>query len=141
MDTVLIPGAHVLVHRHAHAHTYMRTPGPQGVLSISWSPHDPSLLLSSAKDNRTVCWDVHTADVLCELPTSSNWNYDVHWCPTVPGVFSAASFDGHVSVYNLHACTLSKVTETVNADFTVTHQVSGACACMCVLALGQVLGM
>jgi hypothetical protein len=40
-------------------------------------------------------------------------------------VFSAASFDGHVGVYNLHACTLTKVTETMNADFTVTQTVTG----------------
>lgn len=44
---------------------------------MAWSPHDPTLLLSSAKDNRTVCWDVLTADVLCELPASTNWNFDV----------------------------------------------------------------
>lgn len=97
----------------------------KGVLSMAWSDHDPTLLLSSAKDNRTICWDVNTADILCELPASSNWNFDVQWCPSVPGVFSTASFDGHVAVHNLHSCTLSKVTETVNADFTVTHESTG----------------
>ena len=44
---------------------------------MAWSPHDAALLLSSAKDNRTICWDVYTTEVMCELPASSNWNFDV----------------------------------------------------------------
>eukprot|EP00983_Pelagomonas_calceolata_P110167 1159640-Pelagomonas_calceolata.AAC.3 len=50
----------------------------QGVLGMAWSPHDPSLLLSCAKDNRTICWDVHSTDMLCELPSHPGaWNFDV----------------------------------------------------------------
>jgi protein transport protein SEC31 len=30
----------------------------KGVLGMSWSAHDPSLLLSCSKDNRNICWDV-----------------------------------------------------------------------------------
>lgn len=56
----------------------------QGVLGLAWSPHDTTLLLSSAKDQRNICWDVHTTDILCELP-SANWNFDVQWCPGIPG--------------------------------------------------------
>ncbi|KAJ9529449.1 hypothetical protein QJQ45_013699 [Haematococcus lacustris] len=97
----------------------------KGVLGMAWSPHDSSLLLSSAKDNRNICWDVHSTDILCELPPSNNWNFDVQWCPTIPGVFSTSSFDGHVAVHSLHACTLPKITERVNADLSVTHQASG----------------
>ena len=56
----------------------------QGVLGMAWSPHDPSLLMSCAKDNRTICWDVHSTDMLCELPAHpGNWNFDVqvgHLC-------------------------------------------------------------
>jgi len=60
---------------HTHTHTHTHT---QGVLGMAWSPHDPSLLLSSAKDNRTICWDVHSTDIMCELPTrTGNWNFDV----------------------------------------------------------------
>lgn len=49
----------------------------QGVLGMAWCPQDASLLLSSAKDNRTICWDVTTGDIVCELPESKNWNFDV----------------------------------------------------------------
>lgn len=43
---------------------------------MAWSPHDSSLLLSSGKDNRTICWDVHSGDIVCET-SGSNWNFDV----------------------------------------------------------------
>jgi protein transport protein SEC31 len=54
-------------------------------MGLAWSAHDPSLLLSSAKDSRNICWDVNTTDILCELPASANWNHDVQWCPNIPG--------------------------------------------------------
>jgi protein transport protein SEC31 len=44
---------------------------------MAWCPQDASLLLSSAKDNRTICWDVTSGDIVCELPESKNWNFDV----------------------------------------------------------------
>ncbi|KAG2498995.1 hypothetical protein HYH03_003181 [Edaphochlamys debaryana] len=96
----------------------------KGVLSMAWSPHDSSLLLSSGKDNRTICWDVHSGDIVCEF-SAANWNFDVQWSPTIPGIFATSSFDGKLGVCNLANCTGSKVTETVNADFTVTHSVVG----------------
>lgn len=92
----------------------------KGVLGMAWSQHDPSLLLSSAKDNRTICWDIVSGDIMAELPASNYWNYDVQWCPTVPGMFATCSFDGKISVHNLNSCTTSSVVETVNADFSVT---------------------
>ena len=49
----------------------------QGVLGMSWCPQDASFVLSTAKDNRTIVWDVASAEVYCELPPSSNWNFDV----------------------------------------------------------------
>ncbi|PNH07174.1 Protein transport protein Sec31A [Tetrabaena socialis] len=96
----------------------------KGVLGMAWSPHDSSLLLSSGKDNRTICWDVHSGDTVCEL-TGAHWNFDVQWSPTVPGIFATSSFDGKLGICNLLGCTGSKVTETVNADFTVTHSIVG----------------
>eukprot|EP00698_Gefionella_okellyi_P004125 TRINITY_DN13861_c0_g1_i1.p1 TRINITY_DN13861_c0_g1~~TRINITY_DN13861_c0_g1_i1.p1 ORF type:complete len:1141 (-),score=252.13 TRINITY_DN13861_c0_g1_i1:7-3429(-) len=73
----------------------------KGVLSVSWCPHDPSLLLTCGKDNRTLCWDPSVGELLCELPASTNWNFDVQWSPRIPAVLSTASFDGKVSVHSL----------------------------------------
>ncbi|XP_068430073.1 protein transport protein Sec31A [Clinocottus analis] len=73
----------------------------RGVLSIDWSLADPELLLSCGKDNRILCWNPNTAEVLYELPTSSQWCFDIRWCPRNPAVLSAASFDGHIDIYSI----------------------------------------
>ncbi|KAG9267521.1 protein transport protein Sec31A-like isoform X2 [Astyanax mexicanus] len=73
----------------------------RGILSVSWSRADPELLLSSAKDNRILCWNPNTAEVTYELPTANQWCFDVQWCPRNPALLSAASFDGHISVYTV----------------------------------------
>uniref|UniRef100_A0A3B3YDG7 Protein transport protein Sec31A n=1 Tax=Poecilia mexicana TaxID=48701 RepID=A0A3B3YDG7_9TELE len=39
--------------------------------------------------------------VLYELPTSSQWCFDIQWCPRNPAVLSAAGFDGHIDIYSI----------------------------------------
>ncbi|XP_074472832.1 protein transport protein Sec31A isoform X2 [Sebastes fasciatus] len=73
----------------------------RGVLSINWSLADPELLLSCGKDNRILCWNPNTAEVLYELPTARQWCFDIQWCPRNPAVLSAASFDGHIDIYSI----------------------------------------
>ncbi|KAI1905323.1 hypothetical protein AGOR_G00014910 [Albula goreensis] len=73
----------------------------RGILAIAWSLADPELLLSCGKDNRILCWNPNTAEVLYELPTSTQWCFDIQWCPRNPAVLSAASFDGRISIYSI----------------------------------------
>ncbi|XP_012517160.1 PREDICTED: protein transport protein Sec31B isoform X2 [Propithecus coquereli] len=73
----------------------------RGILSVSWSQGDAELLLSSAKDNQVLCWDLGSSEVVYKLPTQSSWCFDVQWCPRDPPVFSAASFDGWISLYSV----------------------------------------
>uniref|UniRef100_A0A672MQ70 Protein transport protein Sec31A n=1 Tax=Sinocyclocheilus grahami TaxID=75366 RepID=A0A672MQ70_SINGR len=73
----------------------------RGVLAIAWSEADPELLLSCGKDNRILCWNPNTAEVLYELPTSTQWCFDIQWCPRNPAVLSAAAFDGNISIYSI----------------------------------------
>ncbi|XP_041107449.1 protein transport protein Sec31A isoform X7 [Polyodon spathula] len=73
----------------------------RGVLAIAWSLADPELLLSCGKDNRILCWNPNSGEVLYELPTSTQWCFDIQWCPRNPAVLSAAAFDGHISVYSI----------------------------------------
>ncbi|XP_038613867.1 protein transport protein Sec31B isoform X2 [Tachyglossus aculeatus] len=73
----------------------------RGVLSVSWCQADPELLLSSAKDNRILCWNPGSGEVVYELPTRSRWCFDVQWCPRNPSVFAAASFDGWINLYSV----------------------------------------
>nr|XP_043619010.1 protein transport protein SEC31 homolog B-like isoform X2 [Erigeron canadensis] len=76
----------------------------KGVVAMSWCPNDSSYLLTCAKDNRTICWDTNSAEIVSELPAGTNWNFDVHWYPKKPGVISASSFDGKIGIYNIEAC-------------------------------------
>eukprot|EP00063_Salmo_salar_P019203 XP_013994038.1 PREDICTED: protein transport protein Sec31A-like isoform X4 [Salmo salar] len=84
----------------------------RGVLAIAWSLADPELLLSCGKDNRILCWNPNTAEVLYELPTSTQWCFDIQWCPRNPAVLSAAAFDGHISVYSIMGGSSQVVSQT-----------------------------
>ncbi|KAL4435628.1 hypothetical protein ABPG77_002591 [Micractinium sp. CCAP 211/92] len=78
----------------------------KGVLAMSWCPQDSSFLLSSGKDNRTICWDVNAGELYCELPPGNNWNFDVQWAPgQLAGVFATATFEGQIALSSLSACT------------------------------------
>ncbi|KAH0733112.1 hypothetical protein KY285_001760 [Solanum tuberosum] len=76
----------------------------KGVIAMSWCPLDSSYLLTCAKDNRTICWDIVSGEIVSELPAGTNWNFDVHWYPKCPGVISASSFDGKIGIYNIEGC-------------------------------------
>lgn len=73
---------------------------------MSWCTHDPTLLLSSGKDNRTLCWDVHNGTIVTDT-SSGQWNFDVQWSLRTPGVFSTSSFDGKARRRHAAQCTLS----------------------------------
>ncbi|NXD24251.1 SC31A protein, partial [Spelaeornis formosus] len=73
----------------------------RGILAIAWSIADPELLLSCGKDAKILCSNPNTGEVLYELPTNTQWCFDVQWCPRNPAVLSAASFDGRISVYSI----------------------------------------
>ena len=77
----------------------------RGVLSIAWCPQDPDLLMSCGKDNRILCWNpnsnVAAGEVVCEISTANQWNFDVSWCPRNPALIACSSSDGRVSVYSL----------------------------------------
>ncbi|KAK4488602.1 hypothetical protein RD792_004368 [Penstemon davidsonii] len=76
----------------------------KGVIAMSWCPIDSSYLLTCAKDNRTICWDTVSGEIVAELPAGTNWNFDVHWHSKIPGVISASSFDGKIGIYNIEGC-------------------------------------
>ena len=53
------------------AHTYgwyqILTGHEKGVLSLSWCKQDADLLLSSGKDNRALCWNPQTSEIIGEV--------------------------------------------------------------------------
>lgn len=71
------------------------------MLSLSWCDHDPDLLLSSGKDNRTICWNPQNGQEYGEFPVVTNWTFQTRWNPHNPNFFASASFDGRVSVQTI----------------------------------------
>ncbi|XP_031127310.1 protein transport protein SEC31 homolog B-like [Ipomoea triloba] len=86
----------------------------KGVIAMSWCPIDSSYLLTCAKDNRTICWDVVSGEIVSELPEGTNWNFDVHWYSKCPGVILASSFDGKMGIYNIEGCGRCRAEESAS---------------------------
>lgn len=42
-----------------------------GVIAMSWCPIDSSYLLTCAKDNRTICWDIVSGEVEYDVDGSN----------------------------------------------------------------------
>ncbi|XP_058118921.1 protein transport protein Sec31A [Anopheles ziemanni] len=78
----------------------------RGVLGLTWCPKDHDLVASCGKDNRIICWNQNTDDpngeILSEIATTNQWNFDVAWCPRNPALLAGSSFDGNVSIYSIH---------------------------------------
>lgn len=73
----------------------------KGILSLDWNPKDPSLLLSSGKDNTTILWNPLTGTKLAQYPTTANWIFKTKFAPQSPDIFASASFDKKVVIQTL----------------------------------------
>jgi protein transport protein SEC31 len=74
-----------------------------GVLGLSWSIHDPDLLLSCGKDNRTICWNPKTGERYGDFAAGSNWAFQTEWNPHNPNIIASASFDGNILVTSIQS--------------------------------------
>mmetsp|Transcript_10890 Transcript_10890/g.16284 ORF Transcript_10890/g.16284 Transcript_10890/m.16284 type:complete len:1098 (-) Transcript_10890:198-3491(-) len=90
-----------------------------GILSCAWCPHDPGMLITCGKDNRTLLWDLYAMEPTYEVPSSNNSEaahtptghlgasgfqekrYNVQWSPHRRGVVSMCSFDRKVQLHSL----------------------------------------
>lgn len=79
------------------------------------------MLLSCGKDNRALCWNPQTSEIIGEvrvrtyrsiiyrtnrrvqLPSADNWAFQVQWCPRNPDLFAAAFFDGTVGIHSIQS--------------------------------------
>jgi len=102
----------------------------QGILNMSWCPHDPSLLLSCGKDNKTLLWDLYALQPIYEFPSnesssgggtdgnttetdsnavfgvgglssSQQRRYFISWSPIRRGLALSCSFDRKVQVHSV----------------------------------------
>ena len=51
--------------------------------------------------NKLTTFTAISSQVVYELPATSQWIFEVHWCPRNPAIISTSSFDGHISMYSL----------------------------------------
>ncbi|KAF4616865.1 hypothetical protein D9613_008912 [Agrocybe pediades] len=89
--------------RNARAPEKILTGHEKGVLSLSWCKQDADLLLSCGKDNRALCWNPQTSDVIGELPSADNWAFQVDWCPRNHDMLATAFFDGTIGIHSLQS--------------------------------------
>ncbi|ORZ03860.1 hypothetical protein BCR43DRAFT_451486 [Syncephalastrum racemosum] len=87
--------------RHAHSPEKTLAGHQKGVMGLSWCRQDSDLLMSCAKDCRTLCWNPRSGELLGELSQSTNWSFEVDWCPRNPDLLASASFDGKINVYSI----------------------------------------
>ncbi|KAG6331883.1 hypothetical protein ID866_7205 [Astraeus odoratus] len=103
--------------RNARAPEKILTGHEKGVLSLSWCKQDPDLLLSSGKDNRAICWNPQTSEIIGELPASDNWTFQIEWCPRNPDLLAAASFSGAIGIHSIQSTdTTSSIPPTPKAS-------------------------
>ncbi|KAJ3833480.1 hypothetical protein F5878DRAFT_728797 [Lentinula raphanica] len=87
--------------RNARAPEKILTGHEKGVLSLSWCKQDADLLLSCGKDNRALCWNPQTSEIIGELPSADNWAFQVEWCPRNPDLLASAFFDGTIGIHSI----------------------------------------
>jgi protein transport protein SEC31 len=98
--------------RNARAPEKVLTGHEKGVLSLSWCKQDADLLLSCGKDNRTLCWNPQTSEVIGELPSADNWAFQVDWCPRNPDIFATAFFDQTIGIHSIQSTNESQAEPT-----------------------------
>ena len=58
---------------------------------MAWNVQDPSQLLTTGYDCRTLLWDVPEGEVRGELPLQAGPGRDVRWCPRQPNLIATAT--------------------------------------------------
>ncbi|TQE13024.1 hypothetical protein C1H46_001399 [Malus baccata] len=74
---------------------------------LQWNPDIATQLVVASDEDGSP-----SLRIVCELPAGTNWNFDVHWYPKVPGVIAASSFDGKIGIYNIEGCSRYGVGES-----------------------------
>ncbi|QRV81661.1 transporter protein Sec31 [Ceratobasidium sp. AG-Ba] len=89
--------------RNARAPEKILTGHDRGVLSLSWNTADPDLLLSCGKDNRTICWNPSSGEIVGQLPPSNNWSFQTSWNVKNPSLFATANYDGSIGIHSIQS--------------------------------------
>jgi protein transport protein SEC31 len=107
----------------------------RGILSFCWCPIDSNLLVSSAKDNRTLCWNPNNSttngEIVYEMSTNGQWCFDLAWCKRNPNLIATSSFEGQINVcglmggvQNVLPQTSSKIMDSFGGSASVVNDTS-----------------
>ena len=77
------------------------------------------MLRSCGKDNRTICWNPQTCEIVGELPSSSNWSFQTAWCPRNPDILATASFYGKIGIHTLQST--GEISESAGSKVHTTN--------------------
>lgn len=74
----------------------------RGVTAASYCDHDSNLIISSGRDNRTICWSIQSD----QLEAYSEFNLGspatkIDWSPHLPGFVATSTTTGTVSVHSV----------------------------------------
>lgn len=74
----------------------------KGILNVAWNSMDSQLLLSCGKDNRLLTWCLSSGspELFCEV-SSTQAVFEAQWSPHKPGIISASSYSGLVSIHSM----------------------------------------
>ncbi|KAK0191818.1 hypothetical protein F5146DRAFT_1037270 [Armillaria mellea] len=116
--------------------------GRRGMSAIAWHPDNATRLVTASEDDSSpiimkiltghekgqdadmllaLCWNPQTSEIIGELPSASNWAFQVEWCPRNPDLLATAFFDGTVGIHSIqstneHAASAAPATTGNGAD-------------------------
>ncbi|KAF5386280.1 hypothetical protein D9757_008596 [Collybiopsis confluens] len=112
--------------RNARAPEKILTGHEKGVLSLSWCKQDQDLLLSCGKDNRVLCWNPQSSEIIGELPSADNWAFQVEWCPRNPDLLASAFFDGTVGIHSIQSTNESTTSTAMTTSTSLVSSADGS---------------
>ena len=72
----------------------------KGINCVNWCTNDPSLILTGGRDDKIVCWNYKTGELVSEMITGENVS-NVKWSPKLPSIFSVTSESGNITINTL----------------------------------------
>lgn len=87
-----------------------------GITSISWCPADPSLVVSTGRDERTVVTNFKTREMVMEFPRSNRTYDTILWSKHLNGKIAAVDSEGNTDLLSVHPQSTQQVGEPRQDD-------------------------
>jgi len=62
----------------------------KGITCLDWCTNDPSLILTGGRDQKIICWNYKTGDMMSEISMSEEI-LSLKWSPKIPSLFGQTS--------------------------------------------------